>query len=712
MSIIRFKISGTCSPPLFLNLFLAFKKAHLAFFTLFFVNAGMLLSQVPNVPYFYQYNNSINPGGSCQNTSIAMLLKYYGATSLTPDAISTAYGTSQAQSVSGFNTVCNSEALANGLTVTCVSTSSGSFAAMNALLAQGIPVVVHGYFTSYGHVMVVLAYTGTEYICNDPAGEWSQQYGNGGYSTVNATEGIQVHYSSAAFLNAIGPNNTLWYHYINATPPSIDNVAPTTQVSVPSGWQTQNFTANFTDADNAGGSGIEKSFYQVLEYTGTEWRANNSKGFFSDNFDTAIHPDWTSASGTWAINGGYLEQSDQANSNTNIYAPLTQNLSNRYLYTWSAKIDGAGTNRRAGFHFFCDDASQTDRGNSYFVWFRADQSQLQIYKVVNNTFGAAEYTTTVNIAAGTWNSYAIAYDRTSGKMDIYLNNSLVASWTDSSPLSSGNHISFRSGDCNYQVNNLKVYRSRLPAATINVGAGASNDIRYQNPNPAFPSGRVKSLTTDVAGNLSAVSSQDVNVDWTAPDTVLISDGITTDIDTTNSLTQLSANWPASADANSGIAKYWFAIGTTPNGADIVNWTDNGLNTSVTATGLLLAANQLYYVSVKAENGAALQFNAITSDGQLAIPNSIDDYVIDYELFIYPNPFSSSTVISYTLKEFSHVEVSLTDMLGKQLVVLSSKQATGKHTLAIDAQQMQLAKGVYVIDIKANRACAKLRVIIQ
>ena len=27
-------------------------------------------------------------------------------------------------------------------------------------------------------------------------------------------------------------------------------------------WITQNFTANYTDADNVGGTGIEKSFYQ------------------------------------------------------------------------------------------------------------------------------------------------------------------------------------------------------------------------------------------------------------------------------------------------------------------------------------------------------------------------------------------------------------------------------------------------------------------
>ena len=187
---------------------------------------------VTGVPYFYQYSNSINPGGSCQNTSIAMLLKYYGATNLTPDWISNQYGTSQAQTVSGFNTVCNSVAQSKGLAANCISTSSGSFQGMNALLAQGKPVVVHGYFTGYGHVMVVTGFTGTHYICNDPAGKWSQVY-QGGYLSSTSTVGNQIQYGKAAFEQAIGPNNTLWYHYYNAP-----------ACSTPTGLTTQEITSS------------------------------------------------------------------------------------------------------------------------------------------------------------------------------------------------------------------------------------------------------------------------------------------------------------------------------------------------------------------------------------------------------------------------------------------------------------------------------------
>jgi|GEM_PF-5147513 len=188
---------------------------------------------ITGVPYFYQYNNANNPGGSCQNTSIAMMLKFNGASGLTPDQISNQYGTSQAQSVSGFNSVCNSVAQDNGMGAYCVSTSNGSFQGLRNILASGKPVAVHGYFTSYGHVMIVTGYTGTHYICNDPAGQWSQQYGYGGYCQCNSTEGNQIQYTKAAFEDAIGPDNTLWYHYYNA---------PT--CPVPTGLYTQEITSS------------------------------------------------------------------------------------------------------------------------------------------------------------------------------------------------------------------------------------------------------------------------------------------------------------------------------------------------------------------------------------------------------------------------------------------------------------------------------------
>jgi PKD repeat protein/N-acetyl-anhydromuramyl-L-alanine amidase AmpD len=399
----------------------------------------------------------------------------------------------------------------------------------------------------------------------------------------------------------------------NANPQPIDSIPPVTTISTPASWVTTDFLATFTDTDNS--SGVHERFYQAIDFDGSEWRANANNGFFSDNFDGAIHADWTTSTGTWGINNDLLEQTNESESNSNIYASLDQSMADAYLYHWSGKIEGSGGNKRAGFHFFSDDGSLPNRGNSYFVWFREDDNKIQIYKVVNDAF-TLELDQPFTLSAAQWYDFKVTFNKTTGVIDVYLDNELSATWTDGSPYTTGNFISFRSGDCIYTVNNLKAYRSRTTSENILVGNAATNDLRYENIDPLTPAGRIKSIVTDSAGNISTIAAQDINVDWTAPsDVSLVNDGTGIDIDTTYSNTELSANWSLATDLNSDIARYWYAIGTSPGATDIINWTDNWFDDSITHTGLNLAYNITYYFSVQAENGAGILSNVVSSDGQ-------------------------------------------------------------------------------------------------
>ena len=82
---------------------------------------------------------------------------------------------------------------------------------------------------------------------------------------------------------------------------------------------------------------------------------------------------------------------------------------------------------------------------------------------------------------------------------------------------------------------------------------------------------------------------------------------------TPSTTQLSASWSGASDAESGIAEYQYAIGSTSGGSDIVDWKATTA-TSVTETGLSLSAGSTYYFSVKAKNGVGLLSDPANSDG--------------------------------------------------------------------------------------------------
>ncbi len=78
-----------------------------------------------------------------------------------------------------------------------------------------------------------------------------------------------------------------------------------------------------------------------------------------------------------------------------------------------------------------------------------------------------------------------------------------------------------------------------------------------------------------------------------------------------SLTQLSGQASAN-DPDSTIAGYRYAIGTTPGGTDVVNWT-NTSSSSITRSGLILQTGQPYYISFMAHNTGGLWSPAGTSN---------------------------------------------------------------------------------------------------
>jgi len=157
---------------------------------------------IASLPYFYQYANRLHPGASCQNTSIAMVLAAFGWRGV-PDDITARHGKYRAQSPAGLAAVFNEEAARAGIAARLSARTSGTISQLRALLAAGTPVIVHGYFTGFGHVLVARAFDGDGYIVNDPAGTWSQRFGGGYPNGWEPTAGRGIRYPRAAFERAI-----------------------------------------------------------------------------------------------------------------------------------------------------------------------------------------------------------------------------------------------------------------------------------------------------------------------------------------------------------------------------------------------------------------------------------------------------------------------------------------------------------------------------
>jgi hypothetical protein len=215
---------------------------------------------------------------------------------------------------------------------------------------------------------------------------------------------------------------------------------------------------------------------------------------------------------------------------------------------------------------------------------------------------------------------------------------------------------------------------------------------------------------------------DSSIDDTIPPTDIreVRDGTGQDMDSTYSTSQLSANWTASSDPESGILAYWYAIGDTPGSTGVVSWTytSDGTVTGVTESGLSLSVGVTYYFTVKAENGIGLQSNPTNSDGQCVLGGGTGDGPPktprnEIDVKTYPNPYNpsrgSSMKFSVSGTDGGEVRIyTISGKLVKELVIQSGESEVNWDVVNEDGNKIKSGIYVYVIaNTEGNKKIGKV-----
>ncbi len=176
--------------------------------------AATTTSRDLDVPYFSQLDNQYNPTGSCNVTCVAMCLVYLGMPKPPGSQLEDELYVKLERMGKSRHNPYDLQYLINSYPgYKDIFRENGSFSDIKTSIDAGNPVIIHGYFTRFGHIIVIRGYNEKGFIVNDPYGEWYST----GYDNSASGEGLTYSYGLVARTcspeSPSDPRN-IWYHTV------------------------------------------------------------------------------------------------------------------------------------------------------------------------------------------------------------------------------------------------------------------------------------------------------------------------------------------------------------------------------------------------------------------------------------------------------------------------------------------------------------------
>ncbi len=162
------------------------------------------------VPYKSQLDNTENPYGTCNVTSIAMALSYLGLKGKNPKKqLEDEFQDWMEAKGLDRHSPQDLAKLVEGYGYKDTFKTNATVEEVQDWLIQGNPAVIHGYFTTSGHIVCVIGFNQKGFIVNDPFGEWHSD----GYDTYSSGAGLT--YSYGMIDKTCRHDGDFWVHFIS-----------------------------------------------------------------------------------------------------------------------------------------------------------------------------------------------------------------------------------------------------------------------------------------------------------------------------------------------------------------------------------------------------------------------------------------------------------------------------------------------------------------
>jgi PKD repeat protein len=94
-----------------------------------------------------------------------------------------------------------------------------------------------------------------------------------------------------------------------------------------------------------------------------------------------------------------------------------------------------------------------------------------------------------------------------------------------------------------------------------------------------------------------------------------------------------------------------------------------------------------------------------------LSTGISEIVMNTSLENYPNPFTESTTINYSISKDAMVEIYVTDLLGKRITSIeNTKKAAGNYSTVLNSDH--LSEGMYLLHLKADNKLSTKKIVLS
>jgi hypothetical protein len=101
--------------------------------------------------------------------------------------------------------------------------------------------------------------------------------------------------------------------------------------------------------------------------------------------------------------------------------------------------------------------------------------------------------------------------------------------------------------------------------------------------------------------------------------------------------------------------------------------------------------------------------AMLMEGATSVSES--NYKKEYNLRAYPNPFSNSTVIKYTIEKTASVRINIYNTLGNKISTITNEfKEAGEHQAIFNAEYYSAGMYYYTIQIGERVKCGKMMLV--